>query len=200
MFECGAPELMASGRRRAIGGIGGRRSFGREDAIDGGPVARTTVPHRAGRVRSVVVGGRTLVPMTSGRRFVPAHAWTDPRQRRGLWGERLAIAYLTACGWSLEAHRFKLGRHDLDLVLRRGSLVAFVEVKTRASAVCGAPISAVTAAKCRVLARVASVWRDRFGRPGDEYRFDVVTVQLGGAAPRIDHIPDAWRMTGSWLT
>ena len=145
---------------------------------------------------------RTALPkfpdMTTTKRFVPTTAWRDPRHRRGLWGERLAIAYLTACGWSVEAHRFRLGRHDLDLVVRRGSLVAFVEVKTRASAVCGEPVAALAGSRCRVLGRVAVAWKARFGRRGDEYRFDLVSVWLGGPRPRIDHVPDAWRLSGSW--
>ena len=141
-----------------------------------------------------------MSPMTRVRRFTPSHEWQDPRQLRGLWGERLALAYLTACGWSVEAHRFRFGRHDLDLVVRRGSLVAFVEVKTRASGVCGDPAASLTSAKRRTLARMAAVWRARHGRRGDEYRFDLFTVRVAGLTPRIDHVADAWRLTGSWLT
>ena len=136
--------------------------------------------------------------MANTKRFVPAAAWRDPRHQRGLWGERLAIAYLTACGWSVEAHRFRLGRHDLDLVVRRRSLVAFVEVKTRSSGLFGEPVASLPAARCRVLARVASAWKARFGRGSDEYRFDLVAVRLGGPVPRIEHVADAWRLTGSW--
>ena len=47
------------------------------------------------------------------------------------------MGYLVACGWQVEAHRFRIGRHDLDLIVRRGRLVAFVEVKTRRSLRCG---------------------------------------------------------------
>ncbi len=43
-------------------------------------------------------------------------------------GERAAIAYLTSCGWNVESHRFRMGRHDLDLVARKDHLVALVEV------------------------------------------------------------------------
>jgi hypothetical protein len=71
------------------------------------------------------------------RHFIPSAEWEDSRQIRGLEGERTAIAYLVSCGWEIEAHRFRLGRHDIDLIARRGSMVAFVEVKTRRSAVHG---------------------------------------------------------------
>jgi putative endonuclease len=163
-------------------------------------VARTSVPSRAAPMRRPSAVGHTLRAMAKARRFVPAATWRDPRHLRGLRGERLAIGYLTACGWSVEAHRFRLGRHDLDLVVRRGCLVAFVEVKTRSSSVCGDGAASVTGAKCRVLARVAAAWKSRYGRRGDEYRFDVVTVRLGGGAPRLEHVHDAWRLTSSWLT
>jgi putative endonuclease len=137
--------------------------------------------------------------MSSTRRFTPVAEWEDQRQLLGLDGERKAIAFLTSCGWSVEAHRFRLGRHDIDLVIRKGSLVAFVEVKTRRSSCCGTALEAVNWRKQRDIARVASLWALRFGRPGDEYRFDLLAVQeAGGAAATIEHVADAWRPAAQW--
>jgi putative endonuclease len=137
--------------------------------------------------------------MSATRRFIPVAEWEDRRQVLGLHGERIAIAFLTSCGWSVEAHRFKLGRHDIDLVVRKGNTVAFVEVKTRRSSSCGTAVEAVHQRKQRDIARVASVWVLRHGRPGDEYRFDLVAVEdRHGGAPAVEHIPDAWRPTGQW--
>ena len=132
------------------------------------------------------------------RRFTPASEWANCHQLRGLWGERVALAYLTACGWDIEAHRFRLGHHDIDLIARRSDLVAFVEVKTRHSAVCGSALESVSRLKQRLISRVALLWRLRYGRPGDEYRFDLVAVQdLGAGKYRVDHVADAWRMEWS---
>jgi putative endonuclease len=135
--------------------------------------------------------------MSRTRSFIPVSEWEDQRQLLGLRGERIAIAFLTSCGWSVEAHRFKLGRHDVDLVIRKGNTVAFVEVKTRRSNVCGSAVEAVHRRKQRDIARVASVWALRHGRAGDEYRFDLVAVEdTGGREPVVSHIPDAWRCEG----
>jgi putative endonuclease len=137
--------------------------------------------------------------MSSHRRFIPVKEWEDERQLLGLEGERIAIAFLISCGWSLESHRFKLGRHDVDLVMRRGKTVAFVEVKTRRSRTCGTGLEAVNRRKQRDIARVASVWVLRHGRPDDEYRFDLVAVEnVGGAPPMVQHVGDAWRPAGPW--
>lgn len=134
--------------------------------------------------------------MSRTRRFVPTSEWEDARQLLGLRGEQIAIAFLTSCGWSVEAHRFKLGRHDLDLVIRKGSMVAFVEVKARRSRSCGTAVESVSRRKQRDIARVASVWLLRYGRPNDEYRFDVVAIQdIPGGQPVIEHVPDAWRLS-----
>lgn len=138
--------------------------------------------------------------MAEARRFVPVSEWTDRRQRRGLAGERAALGYLVACGWQVEAHRFRIGRHDLDLIVRRGRLVAFVEVKTRRSLAFGSAREAVHQRKQRDIARVAGLWVQRHGRPRDEYRFDVVAIEgMEGETPAIEHIPDAWRLAGGWL-
>jgi putative endonuclease len=137
--------------------------------------------------------------MSETRRFIPVEEWEDSRQLLGIHGERVAMAFLISCGWSVEAHRFKLGRHDLDLVIRKGHTVAFVEVKTRRSRACGTALEAVGWRKQRDVARVASVWALRHGHPEDEYRFDLVAVNdAWGAAPAIEHVPDAWRPAGHW--
>jgi putative endonuclease len=135
--------------------------------------------------------------MSTTRRFIPTKEWEDLRQIRGLWGERTAIGYLVSCGWDIEAHRFKLGRHDIDLIARRGQTVAFVEVKTRRSLVRGSAVESVDRRKQSIIARVAAVWCLRFGRPDDEYRFDVVAVQEHEAGQyTLEHVPDAWRCEG----
>ncbi len=109
-----------------------------------------------------------------------------------------AMKFLISQGWEVEAHRFRLGRHDLDLVIRRGSLIAFVEVKTRHSAVCGTAVQSVSALKRHILGRVAMLWRLRFGRAGDTYRFDVVAVRdLGRGRYEVEQVEDAWRLQWS---
>lgn len=121
-------------------------------------------------------------------------AWTDPRHRQGYEGECAAIRYLVRQGWRIEAHRFRLARHDLDLVARRREVVAFIEVKTRRSNRFGEPEEAVGGRKRLILQRLAEIWRARFGRAGDRYRFDVIAVREGQSpCPQITHIEDAWR-------
>jgi putative endonuclease len=137
--------------------------------------------------------------MSSTRSFIPTAEWEDLRQIRGLWGERTAIAYLVSCGWNIEAHRFKLGRHDVDVIARRGNTVVFVEVKTRRSMVRGSPMESINRRKQSIIAKVASVWCLRFGRNDDEYRFDVIAVhEHEGGQYTLEHIPDAWRCSGRW--
>lgn len=129
---------------------------------------------------------------------LPPHDWTDPRHRLGLAGEEEAIEYLRTRGWQIEAHRFRIGRNDLDLVARKATLVAFIEVKTRRGAEFGPGRLSIGWKKRRAIARVADIWRLRYGRPGDLYRFDVLeVVSRPGGTSAIEHLPDAWR-GGSW--
>lgn len=124
---------------------------------------------------------------------VPFDEFRDPRHLTGVRGELAALAWLADRGWQIEAHRYRFGRHDLDLVVRRGSLVAFVEVKTRKDNRYGAPGEALGWKKRRTLALGARWWRQEHGRPGDQFRYDLISVALTPSGPRIDHAEDAWR-------
>jgi putative endonuclease len=87
-----------------------------------------------------------------------------------------------------------MGRHDLDLIARRGDLVAFIEVKARRSDRYGRGEEAVGPKKRRVLERVAWSWMIKYGRAGDQYRFDVLVLSGPGlGAQTLTHLEDAWR-------
>jgi len=79
-------------------------------------------------------------------------------------------------------------------VVRRGPLVAFVEVKTRQSADSGPALESIGRRKRRSLELAAQCWRLRHGHRDDQYRFDVVTVTGRGAEVRVEHLADAWRL------
>jgi len=126
---------------------------------------------------------------------IPVEEWTDPRHRKGYAGERIAMTHLLRAGWRIEAHRFRLGHHDVDLVARLGNLVAFIEVKTRSSVRFGHPEEAVDQRKREVLRRLAELWRARFGLPRDRYRFDLIAIEHGSdpsTSPQVRHIENAW--------
>jgi putative endonuclease len=124
----------------------------------------------------------------SGLRSDPA-TWQDERHREGLAGELQAIQYLVTQGWFVIAHRWRVGRIEIDLVVRRGKLVAFVEVKTRRGTAFGSPFEAVTGAKRREIVKASRAWVDRFGTSSDIYRFDCIAIQNN----KLTHLEDAFR-------
>lgn len=115
----------------------------------------------------------------------------------GRAGERLAAAHLEHTGWTILARNFRAGRKEVDLVVRRGATVAFVEVKSRRGSGFGHPLEAITWRKRREIAEVARHWWAAHPGAGRIYRFDAVAVVFepsGGVW--IEHVEDAWRRHG----
>ena len=112
---------------------------------------------------------------------------------RGRRFEDHAARYLSAAGWTLLGRNVRAGRREIDLVIRRGRTVAFVEVKGRRDDRTGDPLAAITPRKQIEIARVAREWIRTHGRPGDEYRFDAVAVRCRpGGRVEVEHVEDAW--------
>ena len=73
-----------------------------------------------------------------------------------------------------------IGGYEIDLVVRRGRTVAFVEVKSKGGDRYGNPLEMVTPEKQRRLRRAAEAWLAAHPEAvGLETRFDVVAVREG---------------------
>lgn len=119
---------------------------------------------------------------------------SQERAQFGLLGERVAQRWLQRAGWRVLQRRFRSGHRDIDLIVERSGVVAFVEVKARHGADFGDPIEAVNWRKQRELSRSASVWIGRHGRPGEAYRFDVIGVLVLGDRVRVRHVANAFQL------
>jgi putative endonuclease len=111
------------------------------------------------------------------------------RPTLGRLGEALARLYYEAEGYRVLATRWRTREGELDLVVRRGRVLVFVEVKTRRGDSCGGPAAAVTPRKLRRLRRVARHYLDGEGAAGaDRFRFDVAALSLrrDGCGCRLD--------------
>lgn len=108
-------------------------------------------------------------------------------ERRGRRGETLAAWYLRLKGWRVLARRVKTPRGEIDLIVRRGRVLAFVEVKWRAHA--AGLDEAIDAWRLRRVAAAVDAAAHRFAREGDTLRIDVLLL-----APRRwpRHIANAW--------
>jgi putative endonuclease len=73
-----------------------------------------------------------------------------------------------------------IGGNELDLVVRRGRKLAFVEVKAKGSGRYGDPFEMVTEEKQRRLRRAAEAWLGSHPETAElEARFDVVALREG---------------------
>ena len=77
----------------------------------------------------------------------------------GLKAESIAALLLRLKGYTILAQRFVVSGGEIDLIARRGGVIAFVEVKARADLEVAA--LAISATKRRRIARAARVWLTR---------------------------------------
>jgi len=106
---------------------------------------------------------------------------------RGREGEAEAAMFLAQKGWRIVAERVKTKAGEIDLIVRRTGLVAFVEVKWRAR---GADLGDAIDERrlARVAAAVEVVWQE-YASEGEDIRIDVILLSPGR---RPVHIENAW--------
>jgi len=144
------------------------------------------------------------------RRIFASHDRRSAAARAGGEGERLAAEFLrrergyalVACNWRNPRDR----RGELDLVMRDGGALVFVEVKTRAAGALVSGYHAVDERKRDALRRAITAYLAGLRAKPGTVRFDVIEVSLAPAGedgrqspPEIHHFagvplfPPRWR-------
>lgn len=108
-------------------------------------------------------------------------------EQSGRDGETRAAWFLRLKGWRILDRRVRTPAGEIDLVARRGKLVAFVEVKTRATA---AELDfAIDEHRLARVAAAAEILGPRYLKDGDDMRIDVILL---APRTRARHIENAW--------
>jgi len=135
----------------------------------------------------------------------------------GRHAETMAAAFLCLRGYVVTDRNLRFGPLEIDLVARRGDVVAVVEVKYRRRGKLGGAGASVGLEKQRFLETAAVRYLRARGLVGVRVRFDVVLIEAcsdgssggeassgsgtswgGGTAMTIRHLPNAFGATGRY--
>ncbi|NJR20189.1 MAG: YraN family protein [Hyphomonadaceae bacterium] len=110
-------------------------------------------------------------------------------EQAGRRGEAMAALALQIKGYSILETRTKTPRGEIDLIVRKGAVLAFVEVKVRRSTTVSGKV--MTGTQMTRIVNAATAWAS--ARPWTrhcQWRYDLVMV-APWRWPR--HLKDAWR-------
>jgi len=125
--------------------------------------------------------------------MTPARRQRGARARReGQAAEWLALVWLVLQGWRIVGFRLRTPHGEIDLAIRRGGILAIVEVKRRATL--DEALAALRPDQQRRLRRAAEGLRARHpGWARLDVRLDLVAMAPGRWPV---HVADAWREDG----
>ena len=107
-------------------------------------------------------------------------------QKTGWLGEVRAAAFLRRQGMRILARRYRTAHGEIDLIVREGTTIVFVEVKTRPRGHLDSGLMAVNAEKRGHLRSAARAYLRAHGEAA--FRFDVVEISAAG----LRHIKNAF--------
>jgi putative endonuclease len=110
--------------------------------------------------------------------------------REVVWrdGERAAWETYRRRGYRLVARNWTSPLGEIDLVVARGDVLVFCEVKARTSSRLGGPHEAVTTAKQRRIRHLAAAFVAAERPRVADFRFDVASVTVHGRGPPDVHL------------
>lgn len=118
---------------------------------------------------------------------------------KGKSAEEKAALFLRLKGYRVLAANYRVPQGEIDLIVSRGGVLVFVEVKSRRGKGQGTPLEAVTPHKVRRLTAAAAIFLASQHEEERTCRFDVVTLgpekNLLGL-PKIRHFENAFSPEG----
>jgi putative endonuclease len=112
---------------------------------------------------------------------------------RGRWAERLARDYLSARGLEPLCENYHCRGGEIDLIMRDGETIVFVEVRYRNNPDFGGGVESITARKQkRLIATAMHYLQHTQSHAQPPCRFDVVAVSNDTHRHDVEWIPDAF--------
>ena len=99
------------------------------------------------------------------------------RKRIGRWGEGLASQFYENKGYVILARNVVTSYGEIDLIAKKNSEIAFVEVKTRTTLTFGFPEESISPIKMRHMVRSAEDYFQNHPELNDSWRIDVLSIQ-----------------------
>lgn len=110
----------------------------------------------------------------------------------GKWGEEYARKYLETKGLHFISKNVRSPHGEIDLIMKDGETIVFIEVKTRASTTNGYPEEAITDKKINHLDNSISWYLEKNKEIGEDWRVDVVSIIGQPEAKKLPQI-DWWQ-------
>lgn len=114
------------------------------------------------------------------------------KKELGSWGEGVACTYLKQKGYRVLFTNYKTKIGEIDVIVQKDSVIAFIEVKTRRNDRYGSPREAVNYKKQLIYRMVAEQFLQNHNIGDKSLRFDVIEVYKNEPSYRIEHIEDAF--------
>ncbi len=114
----------------------------------------------------------------------------------GKFGEELARDFLLEKGYEILAENYRTPLGEIDLVVKEGNTIVFVEVRTRSSKIFGTPLESITPRKQERLIRLAIHFCVNYSLYSQNFRFDVIGIFTNKYESKIEHIMNAFIIGG----
>ncbi len=105
----------------------------------------------------------------------------------GRFAEDLSAWYFRLKGYEVLARNWRTRFGEIDLIVRKGESVIFVEVKARRTRTKGPPEEALTPSKRKRLYRLAEAYLAAHPLSARAFRFDLIAVDFSGKVPQLKH-------------
>lgn len=122
----------------------------------------------------------------------------EEKRDLGRLGEQMAEAFLCARQYRMIARNYRCPLGEIDLVVRDGPTLVFVEVRSQTGQAFGDPLESVTLRKQRQIAKAAAHYVMAHRLEEQPMRFDVIGIRWIDGMPHFSHVKAAFDLPAKW--
>lgn len=111
--------------------------------------------------------------------------------KKGKEAEEKALEYLLELGYELLQTNYRFGKKEIDIIMKDGDELVFIEVKAKFNEIYGLPELMVTPAKMKSILIVANFYIEQISYAGNS-RFDIISMIKVNNEFQLSHFKDAF--------